>query len=115
MPQLPPNISLPDALDVYTSKLAVALQNFNRKLVDIINKGIRIEDNLNVQEKAYTTNGTPNTEDSVSHTLKRIPRGYFLVGSDKAVSLYNGTTSWTATALYIKANVASAAITIIIY
>ena len=59
--------------------------------------------------------GNADTEFTVSHNLGRTPNGYILTETDKAACLYNGATAWTDTALYLKCNVANAAITITIF
>jgi hypothetical protein len=56
--------------------------------------------------------GDANTEFSVTHHLDRVPVGFFVTNTDKAVSVYDSGTAWTSTTIYLKANVANAAITI---
>lgn len=66
--------------------------------------------NIEGQWQSYTSNGTPDTEDTLAHTVGSIPLGYIVMNQDKAGSVY-GTpvlgTAWTATNVYLKCNVAS--------
>lgn len=114
MAQLP-RIQFPEPRSDYDRNLQDGLSSFLSKLIDIINGGIRISDNVNAQTKSYVTNGSANTEDEVAHTLKRVPVGFFLVKSDKAASLYDSGTAWTATKIYLKASAATVAATIVIF
>ncbi len=115
MPQLPIQIQVPDPIDPYTNKLSVALQSFSRKLSDIINKGIRIEHNLDATEIAFTTHPTVGTEQTLSHGLKRVPRGYIITKRDQVVNVYDGATAWNNQNFYIKSDVANAAVSLIVY
>ena len=89
--------------------------SFFAKLIDLVNGGLRFSDNHDADLVSYTSNAVANTEDTIAHTLKRVPTGAILYQTDKAVSLYNGATAWTTTNIYLKANVASAAVKILIF
>lgn len=67
------------------------------------------------QYQDVTTPGTANTEFTVNHGLGRVPVGYLVVGRDKAAIIYNSTTAWTETAIYLKCNVATVAIRLLIF
>lgn len=57
-----------------------------------------------------TTNGTPNTESTFTHSMGSIPVGYIILGQDKAGSLYQLAatgTAWTSSAISLKCSVAS--------
>jgi len=112
MAQLPPIPTLPPPQDDYDRRLQAALSLFLQKVVDLFRNGIRMSDNHAGEELSYTTNATPDTEDTIAHTLKRVPTKVILCKTDKFVNLRSGATAWTATNLYLKADVASAAVTI---
>lgn len=59
--------------------------------------------------------GTADTEFTVSHHLDRVPSGFIVTKSDKAVSVYDSGTTWTKTAVYLKCSAANAAITILLF
>ena len=59
---------------------------------------------------SYAANATANTEDPISHTLKRVPKGYTIVSQDIAGNIYSnysGMTTWTAEKIYVKCSAAS--------
>ncbi len=62
-----------------------------------------------------TTNATPDTEDAFTHTLGRIPKGFVVVGADKAGSIYDGGTANTTTELNLKGSAASIAFKIYVF
>lgn len=56
------------------------------------------------------TNAVANTETTFTHNMGSIPVGYFVLGQDKAGSLYQLAatgTAWTTTTLSLKCSVAS--------
>jgi len=71
--------------------------------------------NLSAVYCVYTSNGTANTEDAVSHSLGRIPSGYMVVRQDKAGIVYDSGTTFTDTKLYLKVSVASVALTLLVF
>lgn len=99
----------------YTKNLDDVLVRFADQLLTIINKGIRIEDNLDVADKTVTTDATPGTETAIAHGLKRVPKGFLVYSQDKAASIYDGSTSNDATNLYLRSDVATVALKILIF
>lgn len=99
----------------FRQKLAEVLFKYSMKLSDIINGDIRIDENLNAETLTISDSGGANTENTVAHTLKRIPVGFMVVNIDKAGIVYDSGTSWTASNLYVKCNVANAAIKLLVY
>jgi hypothetical protein len=69
-------------------------------------------ENISGEFQVFTSNATPDTEDTVAHTIGAVPVGYIVLKQNKAGSLYLGTTSWTSSNVYFKSNVASVAFTI---
>jgi hypothetical protein len=72
------------------------------------------EMNMQCWKSTGTSPAGPNTEFAVSHNLGRIPIGFMVASTNKAGHLYKSTTAWTATNIYLKADVASLAYTIVI-
>lgn len=62
----------------------------------------------------YTSNATPDTEDTLTHNINAVPVGYLVVKQNKAGSLYAGSSAWTTTKMYLKCSVASVQFTIFI-
>lgn len=71
--------------------------------------------NLNAVYVVFTSNGTANTEDAVTHNLNRIPVGYLPVKQDKSAILYDGTTANTSTTIYLRTTVATVAWTVMVF
>ncbi len=65
--------------------------------------------------QTYTTNATPDSEDTVAHGLNRVPVGFIVVNRDKAGIIYDSGGTWTTTNILLKCNVASMAATILVF
>lgn len=76
------------------------------------NRGVNIAGRF----QAFTSNATPDTEDTVAHGLGATPSGelYIVMSQSKAGSLYKSGTAWDATNAYFKCDVASVAFKIFI-
>lgn len=72
-------------------------------------------DNIDGNWVSTVTPVAPNTDFTLTHNLGRIPVGFLLMSSDRAVSIYNGTVPWTVTTITLKASVASAAVSLFIF
>ena len=70
--------------------------------------------NLDARWVVFTSNGTPDTEDAVTHSLGRVPRLIIPCVPDKAARVYDSSTANTATTIYLKTNVATVAWKLII-
>lgn len=67
-------------------------------------------ENMNGRFLQITTNGTPDTESTFTHSMGSIPVGYLIMWQSKAGSLYQGPatgTAWTSTTISLKCSVAS--------
>lgn len=84
-------------------------------LANIFEHSVNVVDNLDCQIISYTSNVSANTEDTVSHTLKRVPVGFFVVNLNKSATLYDGGTAWTSTAVYLKSSASSTTAKIIVF
>src|SRR3989337_89823 len=87
-------------------------------LVRILNGGIGFgdgvrPDNVDGVWVSYTSNATPDTQDSVAHTLKRTPKGFLVMSINKAGTVYK-SAAFDATNLYLKCNVASTAVVLFV-
>lgn len=78
------------------------------------NGRVRFFENIAGSFVTFTSSATPDAENTVAHNLGLIPQGYIVVGRDKAGILYNSTTAFTTTNLYLKCNVASVTFSIYI-
>ena len=96
--------------DLYT-----IIANFITEVKKIVNGGITFNDNHDAKMVTFTSSGTPDVENTVPHSLGKIPSGYLVYSRDKAATLYDGATAWTKTDIYLKANVATTVFKIIIF
>lgn len=72
-------------------------------------------ENIAGEVQIYTSNATPDTEDTIAHTVGAIPLGIIVMGQDKAGHTYQvaGTgTAWTSTSIFLKSDVASVTFTL---
>ena len=95
------------AADTDLKNIFLALQG--RIRFGTVGDGDRGE-NISGEWQVFTTNATPDTEDTIAHTIGAIPQGYIVVSQSLAGSLYLGTTAWTATNVYFRCSVASVAV-----
>lgn len=91
------------------------LGSWAMNLVAILDSGISFSDNVDVASVTFTSSGTPDAENTVAHTLGKIPTGYIVTSLNKAASVYKGTTAWSATNIYLKSNVASTEVKILVF
>lgn len=67
-------------------------------------------ENISGQFQLFTSDATPDAENTIAHTIRSVPIGYLVLYQDKAGSLYQGPstgTAWTSSAVYLKCDVAS--------
>lgn len=106
-----------------TEKIDAFARDINRDLLNIVlclSGRIRFGDvsdgnrgeNVAGEWQVVTTNATPDTEDAFSHGLGTVPQGYIVVKRDKAGVIYDGSTSWTSSNIYLRSDVASVTATI---
>lgn len=95
--------------------LFVLLEDLFRNLDNLLNGGLNFNDNLETAQVSYTTHATPDTEEAKTHTLGKIPVGFFVTDIDKAAVVYRGPTAFTATTIYLKCSVASVAVKVRVF
>jgi hypothetical protein len=64
-------------------------------------------ENISGECRVFASSSTANLEFSVAHTLGAVPVGFIVINKDKAANLYQGTTSWTSSSVFLKSDVAS--------
>ncbi len=80
-----------------------------------------ISGKINGQYVIVTTPSSANTEFAVAHSLRdkngnaRVPQGYIVIRRSAAGVIYDGTTTWTTTNIYLRCNVANMSATILIF
>jgi hypothetical protein len=72
--------------------------------------------NLDAVWVRYVSNGTANTEDTVSHNLGRTPVGLLIGVPDKNATIYaDNTTAWSSTSIRLKASAATVTVNILVF
>ena len=55
----------------------------------------------------FTSASVANNENTIAHNLDRVPTGYIVGQRNGAGILYNGSTTWTDTNIYLKCDASS--------
>lgn len=95
--------------------LLSTLQEWSRNLENILQRGLSFSDNVDCRLVTFTSSATPDAENTVPHALGKIPIGFIPYDINKAGIVYRGTTTFTKTNLYLKVNVASVAVKILVF
>lgn len=86
-----------------------------RQIIDALMGKLTFEENIFTWEVSIPDSGLADTEITVLHSLQFVPTGY-IYNIDKAGIVYDSNrSSWTASQITVKCNVANAAITMRIY
>lgn len=101
--------------DPFLRSLQQGLHESWQKLAEVVNGGLRPEDNESLSKVTVTSDATPDTEFAVAHTLKRTPVGYRIIRKDKAGDVYDGVTAFDTSNIYLKCAVASVTMTLYIW
>lgn len=112
---LPSILSLLKNVSIYDKELLKSLNDQHSNLDAILNRGISFSDNVDCVFKTFTSSATPDAENTVAHTLGKVPTGYLVYSVNKAAVVYKGSTSWSASNIYLKVNVASTEVKVIIF
>lgn len=91
-------------------KLLQVLSEWQFSLKSILDHGISFNDNLDIASISFTSSGTPDAENTVTHDLGKVPEGFIVYDIDKGATVYRGPTSWTKTNIYLRCNTATTAI-----
>ncbi|MBI4397041.1 MAG: hypothetical protein HY548_08105 [Elusimicrobia bacterium] len=108
-------IQYEQSLKPFELDLMKALNELNLNLESILNGGIRFQDNVDCKTISFTSSGTPDAENTVTHALGKIPTGFIVANLDKAAIVYSSASAWTASNIYLKVNAASVAVKIIVF
>jgi hypothetical protein len=107
--------ALPQASSDFEKQIRRALDDQQSNLAAILNRGINFDENVDSRQVSFTSDAVANAENTVAHTLGKVPTGYIVVSINKAAIVYNGGTAWTTALIYLKVNVATTVVRIIIF
>ena len=99
---------------IFYQDLLEALRKLINNLNVILDAGIDFDDNIDCVFVTYTSNVTPNTQDTVAHGLGKIPVAFIPIDINKASVIYKSASS-TASSLFLKCNVASTTVTLLVF
>ena len=74
-----------------------------------------IDNAIDKRQFAEVTTPGADVEFTVTHGLGFIPLGYLVTKKDKAAVVYDSTTTWTTESVFLKCNVATTTIRILIF
>lgn len=95
--------------------LVAAIGNWATGLKGLLDRGLSLADNVDAAVVAFTSNAVPDTEETIAHTLGRVPAYFVVADINKGGVVYRGPTAFTKTAVYLKTSVASAAVKVIVF
>ena len=95
--------------------MATALDGWANNQRAILDRGISFDDNVDAVEVTFTSSGTPDAENTVAHSLGRVPSRFVVSSIDKAAIVYKGSTAFTKTNVYLKVNVATVAVKVLLF
>lgn len=94
--------------------LLTVLGKMTLNLKSILDGGISFSDNVDCVFVTYTSNATPDTEDTVAHALGKVPTGFIVIDLNKAAIIYK-SAAHTKTNLLLKCNVATTTATLLVF
>lgn len=90
------------------------IEEIQDTLAELLNNGLRFEDNFNCVKKSITTSAVIGTASTIAHGLKRVPIGYSIIRKDKAAHIFESAAP-DSTNVYLKSDVASVTATILVF
>lgn len=90
------------------------LNDQDQSLDATLNNGLRLDENFDGVFVTYTSNGVADTEDTVAHTLGKVPVGFIVTDIDKGGVVYR-SSALTSANLLLKCSAVSATVTIFVF
>ena len=70
---------------------------------------------LDKRQFADVTTAGADVEFSIEHGLRTVPLGFIVIGQDKAAVTYKGATAWDNEKIYLKTNVSTVALRVMVF
>ena len=105
----------PPAVLRFMRELRMVLGSWSLVMQAMMDHGLSLADNIDCAIVSFTSNATPDTEDTVAHTLGKVPTYYVVASLNKGAVVYKSGTAFTATNGYLKTTVATTAVTLILF
>lgn len=71
--------------------------------------------NLSASWVRYVSNAVANTDDTVTHSLGRLPLGFFTSAPSNAGVIYRGSGAWTSTTVSLRSSLASTTVDLLVF
>lgn len=112
MPNVVATLEPPRSGDKSLKDYAVSLKKIYEQLARVVNGRLSLGDGATPDNIAgawanAVTPPAPDTQFVLTHNLGRIPVGWLSVYQNKAASLYDSGTPWTATQIFLKCDIAT--------
>lgn len=104
-----------DELRRFDTELLKQIFERETNLDSILRRGISFGDNMDARVIRFTSDPVSGTQNTVPHSLGKIPTGYMVARRDTAANLYDGATDHDITNLYLKTDGASVTFTIVVF
>lgn len=113
------NVS-PEPTKSWLQKFILSYRRLYEQMANVINGRISFgdgedADNIDGVWANETAPAAPNTDFTVTHNMGRVPVGYLVTQSDRAVLVYDGSVPATTTEITLRADVADAVIRLFIF
>ncbi len=69
-------------------------------------------ENIDGEFQVFTSNASPDTTDTITHTLGAVPIGFIVINLDKGAVVYDAGVAWTSTDISLKTTIASTLVTV---
>lgn len=112
---IPRKVNLPTPKDDVERDLFSSIKNAFIDYDTLVNGNITFSDNMDVVFVTYASNASANTEDTLSHSLGKVPTGYIVYSKNKAGTIYDGSTTWTSSNIYLKCDTSSVTFKLIVF
>ena len=99
----------------FDKDLVSVLSGHSDNLLGILDRGISIDDNMDMNRFSIVSHVTPHSEFSAAHGLGKIPVGYIVYGQTATGCIYDGSTTNTKTTIYLRSDTSAATFKLIVF
>ena len=91
------------------------LQGQVTKMTNAAPAPVSVTNGLDGKVVTYTSGPTANADDSIEHTLGRVPSGYIVLSQSAPGTLYTGANAPTATKHFLRSTTAKTSYTVLFH
>lgn len=107
-PEEPDARNLATWLQSYLPLLVNWMRDTLRGILDLLQNEFDVRTAYDVEH----TFGQADVEEAISHPLGVTPRYCYVIQADRSAVVYQGSTSWTHSTVYVKCNATNATVTL---